>query len=270
MKKKIVNFVSHLMPGAFTNIAYGKLTNPQVRKLRDNELRILRQSKSKDFEFKDFKIKTYEWGDDGEVVLLIHGWEGQAGNFSDLVLKLLKSGYKVRAFDGPSHGYSTKGRTSLLEFSELIGVLIKKYNVKKLISHSFGGVATTFALWNNPNIEIEKYVLLTTPDRFLDRIDDVIQQNGISKRVKTRLIEKFETETNYKVETLNVSDFVKGIKVSKALIIHDKNDKVIPIKQSRNVYKNWANSEFKEVEGTGHFRILRTENVLESVLEFIK
>jgi len=69
MKKTIVNLASYLVPGPFTKIAYSKLTNPQVRKLRDNELTILDQANTIDFDFKGFTIKTYEWGDKGEVIL---------------------------------------------------------------------------------------------------------------------------------------------------------------------------------------------------------
>lgn len=270
MRKKLVNIVSSTFPSFFTKVAYDKLSNPQIRKLRENELLILKQSKSTVLDFEGFKIKIYEWGEEGEEVLLIHGWEGQAGNFSDLINKLLEKGFKVIAFDGPSHGFSSKGKTSLLEFSALVGELISKYKVKKLISHSFGGVATTYALFKNPALEIEKYALLTTPDKFSERIEDVMQQYGISSKVKTRLVEKLERENDFKVESLSVSEFVKTIKVEKSLIIHDKNDKVIPIYQSKNVHKNWANCEFEEIEDTGHFRILRTEKVINRVIDFLK
>lgn len=67
----------------------------------------------------------------------------------------------------------------------------------------------------------------------------------------------------------NVSSFVREIKVSKSLIIHDKNDKVIPIEQSNNVYQNWNVCNFKEIEGTGHFRILRNNEVAELVINFM-
>ena len=56
---------------------------------------------------------------------------------------------------------------------------------------------------------------------------------------------------------------MKNINVDKALIIHDKKDTVIPISRSRNVNNNWKVSEFFEVEGTWHFRILITKHVLE-------
>ena len=91
----------------------------------------------------------------------------------------------------------------------------------------------------------------------------------ISEKIKVNLIKKLETESGINANTLNVSDFVKKINVIDALILHDKNDKVIPIDRSLNVHNNWPQSKFEEIEGTGHFRILRTDNVLDKVIEFI-
>ena len=122
MKKKIVHFLSNLFPSIFTTLAFNQLTNPQVKKLRENELAILNKAIQEDFQFKNFNIKTYKWGTGQDSVLLIHGWEGQAGNFSDLVEKLTQRNFTVYAFDGPSHGYSSKGGTSLFEFSELVEI----------------------------------------------------------------------------------------------------------------------------------------------------
>ncbi len=116
---------------------------------------------------------------------------------------------------------------------------------------------------------IDSYVLLTTPDKFSERIDDVSQEVGITEAVKNKLIRRLENETNLKVLDLNVSDFVKKINVKKSLIIHDKKDKVIPIQRSKNVHKNWPNNIFEEIEGTGHFPILRTEKVIDRALNFI-
>lgn len=269
MKKNLVRIASNLFPSVITSFAYDQLTNPQVRKLRKNELSTLDNSQKEDFKFKEFNIKLYTWTGGEKKVLLIHGWEGQAGNFSDLIELFLENGYTVHSFDAPSHGFSSKEGTSLFEFSELVGILIKKHKVKLLVSHSFGGVATTYALFNNTDIEIEKYVLLTTPDKFTERIDDVSEMVGINEKVKNRLIKRLEKETRISVKSLNVSEFVKTINVQNALIIHDKNDKVIPISRSKNVHNNWNTSEFKEVEGTGHFRILRTKHVLNTVIDYL-
>ena len=270
MKKTVIRIASFLFPNTITSFAYNQLTNPQIRKLRENELITLDKAEKETFKFKDLDIQLYSWKGDEKKILLIHGWEGQAGNFSDLIEALLKKNYTVFSFDGPSHGFSSKGRTSLFEFGELVGKLIKKFQVNELISHSFGGVATTYALFNNKDIEIEKYVLLTTPDKFTERINDVSEMVGITDKVKTKLIQRLESESKLDVTTLNVSEFVKNINVKKSLIIHDKNDKVIPIARSKNVHDNWKESEFKEVSGTGHFRILRTEKVIEDVINYLE
>ncbi len=265
MRKQLVRTLSVLFPGIVTSFAYNQLTNPQVRKLRKNELATLNRAKKEILKFGDFDIQLYSWEGGKKTILLIHGWEGQAGNFSDLVEELLRNDFTVYAFDAPSHGFSTKGKTSLFEFTELVGLLIRKFQVKNLISHSFGGVATTYALYNNPELEIDKYVLLTTPDKFRERIDDVASTVGVTDKVKNRLIRKLEMEIGKDVNDLNVSSFVKDINVRQSLIIHDKNDKVIPVKISRRVSENWQESEFTEVEGTGHFRILRSNEVIEIV-----
>lgn len=269
MKKTLIKALSILFPNQIVNFAYHQLTNPQIKKLRDNEIEILEKAQKEIFKFKEFDIQTYIWKGGTDKILLIHGWEGQAGNFSDIIQKLVEKNYTVYAFDAPSHGLSTKGKTSLFEFTELVGLLIQKFEVSKLISHSFGGVATTFALFNNKELKIDKYVLLTTPDKFLERIEYVSQQVGITEKVKNKLIKRIEKETNFEVKNLNVSDFVKSITVNKALIIHDKDDKIILIHQAKNVYKNWKNCEFMEIENTGHFRILRTSFVIEKTLKFL-
>lgn len=269
MKKTFVKILSTLLPNQVANFAYNQLTNPQIKKLRPNELEVLDTAQKENLKFQDFDIQLYTWLGGPDKVLLIHGWEGQAGNFADLIQKLREKNYTIYAFDAPSHGFSSKGKTSLFEFTELVSMLIRKFDVSKLVSHSFGGVATTYALFNNLDLKIKKYVLLTTPDKFLERIEDVSEQVGITEKVKNILINRLENETSLKVNSLNVSEFVKTINVDKSLIIHDKKDTVIPINRSKNVHKNWKNCEFVEVEGTGHFRILRTNSVLEKTVEFL-
>jgi len=271
MHKKIIRFLSFLLPRLVSSLAYRTLMNPQVRKLRKHELDFLAQAEKRIIKHRGLDIQTYRWGNAlDEKILLIHGWEGQAGNFTDVVQKLLESQYYILAFDAPSHGFSSKSKTSLFEFGDFVEYIIKDFNCKKLISHSMGGVMTTYALFKNQDLRIDKYVLLTTPDKFTEKISLLINDLGISKKVETLLINKIESEMEVNVRELNVSNFVKNINVKKALIIHDKNDQVIPISQPRNVNANWKESQLIEIEGTGHFRILRTEEVIKSVVEFLK
>lgn len=269
IRKQLTLLISSLFPNKFADIALSKLGNPQIVKLRQNEEITLNKATQNNIPFKGFSLKTYHWKGNGDTILLIHGWEGQAGNFSDLIEKLITLDFNIYAFDAPAHGYSSKGETSISDFTESVGLMIEKSNAKKLISHSFGGVATTYALFKNQHLHIDKYALLTTPDKFTERIDDVIQQVGIANNVKEILISKLKETVGTDLDMLSVSEFVKNINVAKALIIHDKNDKLIPIERSLNVHHNWNESEFITIEGTGHFRILRTESVINQVVDFL-
>lgn len=269
MNKTFVKLFSAFFPSLIANVAYKRMTIPQLKKLRLDQLEVLNNAEKESVLFNDFNIQTYKWQGGQNKVLLIHGWEGQAGNFADLVKRLVKHDYTVFAFDGPSHGFSSKGRTSIFEFTELVGVLIRKFKVVKLVSHSFGGVATTFALFNNLDLKIERYVLLTTPDKFIERIQDVSAQIGITEHVQNKIIKRLEVETSLDIRHVGVSDFVKKINVSQALIIHDIRDKVIPINRSRNVCNHWKVCKMVEVEGTGHFKILKSKSVLDLTIAFL-
>ncbi|MFW5760495.1 MAG: alpha/beta fold hydrolase [Cyclobacteriaceae bacterium] len=272
MKKRFIKAASELFPEQFARLAYHQITNPQVKKLRPHELKVLEQARQENVTYKGYRIQTYVWNENaiGDEILLIHGWEGQAGNFADIIERLIQLDFKIYSFDGPSHGFSSQAPTSLFEFTIMAGSLIREYAVKKLISHSFGSVPVTYSLMTHPELQLEKYVLLTTPDKFTERIDQVAYQVGFSVKTKEKLIQLIEKETKMKISKLNVSEFVKNIKVDQALILHDAKDKVIPISQAENVHRNWTQSSFKKVKGTGHFRILRDPAVIEEVVGFLK
>ncbi len=250
-------------------MAYRQITSPQVHKLREHEMEVLEKAEQSDYLFEDYTIKLYTWSGGTDQVLLIHGWEGQAGNFAELIDRLLDQGYTIHAFDAPSHGFSSKGPSSLFEFTQLVGIMIRKFNVKKIVSHSFGAVACTYALSQNLDIQIDRYVLMTTPDKFSERIDDVARWVGINRKVKHRLIQQLKDNYQMDVADLNVSEFVQKINVDQSLILHDVDDKVIPIERAENVTNHWPEAKLIKIEGTGHFRILRTEEVLQQALDFL-
>ena len=60
MKRKLVGLASNLFPNLIANYAYKQLTNPQVRKLRENELNTLDKAKKEKFKFKLYPTETAE------------------------------------------------------------------------------------------------------------------------------------------------------------------------------------------------------------------
>ena len=272
MKKKIIRITSSIFPTAFANFAYKKLTRPQSNRLKQNDIVNMDSSIKSRITFKSAEIQIYEWNSgDKPLVLLVHGWEGQAGNFSGIIARLVAANYSVITFDGPSHGLSSKNKgTSLFEFAELVGVIIEKYNVTQIVSHSFGGIATIYSLSQNPSLIIENYVLLTTPNKFLDRIDTVAKEIGISNRVKKKLINRLESELKIDLSKISVAALSKNVNVKNALILHDEFDKVIRLQESQAVNEAWSASALEVIQGTGHFKILKSEFVHNRIISFLE
>ena len=269
MIKKVLWVIARLFPAIFVRKAYQYLTTPMVFKIRPHETEVLNQAEKDIFSFNDFDIQLYRWGTGSTTVLLVHGWEGHAGNFADLVPHLLAKNFSILAFDGPSHGASSKGETSSFEFTDLVTALIKKFEPQHLISHSFGSVAALIATGSHPELKLEKYVGVTVPNKLRERLEEIANYLGLPYVVVTRLIEKIETNHDIKVDKVNVQDYAPVSSFQKALLLHDVSDRVLPVERSKEVASNWPIATFEEVHNTGHYRILRTPEVLDRIVNFL-
>ncbi len=264
---KTLDFVA---PSLSARIAYWFLSNPQKRKLRKFEQATLDEAEKGVYKYKDFDLQTYLWNRNSEKkALVVHGWEGQAGNFGAIVPVLVEEGFRVESFDAPSHGNSSKGNTSIMDYVEVVKQFIEKDEYELIISHSFGSVATIFAL-SESGKNVQNYILLTSPNRFEDRVQMVIDYLGLTDRTKNAFIKLFKRKTGYDPLKLNADEFCKKINAEKVTFIHDKADKAVPIEWSRQIHENWKDSKLIEIANTGHFKMLWSKNILELIRDLIK
>lgn len=252
-----------LLPSVASNIAYKFMSNPRVHKLRQFEEEALSTARHSRVKFKKFEIQSYQWGDENNpTIFLIHGWEGQAGNFGALINILLDKGYHIVAFDGPSHGKSTKKNTSMFEYADFISSMFPKYNPSAIISHSFGSVTAVFALTENPEVMVNQWFLVTTPFNFKDRIRDIKRTLGVTDRTVSRLIKKIESSTNQRIDEMNMQFMASKLSsVRETTIIHSKSDRVIPISDARASQKAIPESTLIELEKMGHYGILWSDEL---------
>ena len=83
------------------------------------------------------------------------------------------------------------------------------------------------------------------------------------------IIIKIEAEHPIKVDEINVEDYAQKSSVEKALLLHDTNDRVLPVEKSREVTRKWPAASIIEVTETGHYKILGAEKVLDKVMDFL-
>ncbi len=259
--------------------AYALMSAPRAFKLKEMERQTLEKATVSDFRFENFLTKRYLWesqervdgggAGEGKRVLLIHGWEGNAGNFGALVKMLTAEGCTVIAYDAPAHGQSSRAPVSMFKFGHFVTATLPDADPDYIITHSFGGVALVHALIQSPQVTIDKVVMITTPDRFEDRVNQFFDLFGFSPETRAQIYALAKAETGQEITELSVSRRCRDTHVTEALIIHDRDDKVIPIAWSRRVADAWPVAKLIEVEGTGHYRILWDQQTAQIIQKFL-
>jgi len=255
-----------------SRIAYKFMSNPRIRKLRDSEEKILSKSTMERIAYKNFKIQKYQWGNQNhKTALLIHGWEGQAGNFASIVDVLVQKKYNVVAFDAPAHGKSSISKTNMFEFAEFLEIQFPILNPHLIISHSFGSVNTATIFRNNPDFNLDMWIMVTTPYRFLTRVNEISNHLRIKDKAKTELIKRIQNDTNENINQLDMAVYCKELSnVRNAIIVHSKTDKVLPIEGAREVAKVFEKGELIELDNLGHYSILWSDELNKIILQNIK
>ncbi len=91
------------------------------------------------------RVVGEEWGGEGPPVYLVHGWGGgQRPHLAMFVKPLVEAGYRVVAFDLPSHNESdpgelAPGRTTATECADAIAAVIETHGpAHAVVAHSLG------------------------------------------------------------------------------------------------------------------------------------
>lgn len=243
------------------------MSNPRVRTLRKSEESILNTAFLKQLTYNDFSLIQYEWGkENNKTAFLVHGWEGQTANFTSLIPTLLEANYRVVSIDAPSHGNSSIGPTNMFEFAEVLKHYFKKEKPDLVVSHSFGSVNAARVLRLLPEFNLSLWLIVTTPNNFKSRINEMAAKFKLSQSVKQKLINNIQKDVNENINNLNMVTFCSNLKnVNKALIVHSRLDKVLPVEGAREVNAAFKQSNMIELDNYGHYSILWSEE-LKSIL----
>ncbi|MGS0527883.1 alpha/beta hydrolase [Zobellia nedashkovskayae] len=264
--KKAIGILQKISPKLTAKIAFKFISKPINREMRSFEKSIIDTAEKSSIQFKKFDIKTFKWGNGKKKALVVHGWGGRAANFGTIIPKLIDNGYEVTGFDAPCHGASTKRKTSFFEISDVVKLFLQKEKYDLVITHSMGSAFTLLAM-SNLKYKINQIIVLTTPNRFLEFIGAAVLHFGLTPKTTKLLIRKVRKTSGYEPMTLKTSEFIKNVEMKFITFIHDKADKIIAINTSKRVSKSVKTSDFIEIEGTGHFKMLWSKKVVELITD---
>lgn len=232
------------------------------------------------------KVQCYAWVPVDEKgkprkptgrILLCHGWEGYALNFSLLVSKALQAGYEVHAFDHLAHGHSDgtlSGLPVVLETLLTVAAYVTKtYGaLDVLVGHSLGGAGAAWAVAHQA-IAPKRLVLLA-PFYDTHTLSSLwAKAHFLSENIRAALQKGLEDDTGKKFADFMpdaLAPLLNAQSHLSVMIVHDKSDKITAFKHSARMATLGQRVTLHEVRKLGHIEILANEDCTNAVMDFVQ
>jgi pimeloyl-ACP methyl ester carboxylesterase len=260
--------LSRISPSGAAAVAEQVFLTPKRRSRPADENRVLEEAYPFKLPSKHGDLAAWGWGDDGGPrVLLVHGWEGRGAQLGPLVGPLTEVGFRVVAFDAPAHGDSPGQHSSLVHFADAVEAAAHALGpLYGVVAHSMGGPAT---LWASRSRSIAaRLVLVAPPLDIRDFTRSLSRTLGLPEEVRERIHVRLEARFGVGADALR-SDRLAGKVRGPALVLHDENDREVPIACGEAIARALPGSTMVRTQGLGHQRILRDPQAIETITRFL-
>jgi pimeloyl-ACP methyl ester carboxylesterase len=244
------------------------LTPPRPRDAAATALDLI-DARSGRVEHKGRHIATWRWGSsDAPAVLLAHGWGGNAAQMRAFVFPLLSAGFRVIAYDQPAHGVSEGRLTGLPDFADVLTEVVWHHgDVRAVIGHSLGATAAALALALK-KVDLRRIVLVSPPSDLVGYSRRFARWHWIPEPVRDAMQAAIEERYGLRWSELELPRLAPRLD-ARALVIHDRGDRVVPWKQGEQFARHWRGARLMSTEGLGHGRILHDDAVTQAAADFL-
>jgi pimeloyl-ACP methyl ester carboxylesterase len=213
-------------------------------------------------------VMVYTYGYSKRKVLLVHGWSGRGTQLYKIADKLLENGFMTISFDTPAHGKSPGNFTMMTEFIATSKYLEEKFGPFEIaIGHSLGGMAVLNSL--KRFLSVKKAVIIGSGDIISDIIKSFVKKLDLSNKLVEKMKQIFLKKYGEDIDNYSASIAAIDVKIP-VLVIHDTEDKEVPVECAYNIRKNLSFGEILITNGLGHTRILKDNIVIDRIIEFIQ
>lgn len=221
------------------------------------------------------RIAGQSWGA-GPLVYLVHGWGGCRAHMAVFVKPLVAAGYRVIAFDLPSHndsepGALAPGRSTIVECAEAVRAVIAEHGpAHAVIGHSLGAKAAALAVARGA--AAGKLVFLAPMGEFSWYLDVFAERHNFGRRIRDRLHRRLDKRLGMPLLDTDIAKLAAHVGDRPLLVIHDPDDPDALYSESEEIVQVWPNARLETTKGLGrlaHYRILRHRPAIVAGVEFI-
>jgi len=214
-------------------------------------------------------VAAWEWNEAGPqgTALLVHGWSGTATHLGRYVAPLVAEGFHVVAVDLPAHGQSPGSFATVVSLARAVAALGRRLRPRVAVAHSLGATATTLAL--TQGLRLERVVLLAPPVELPPYFTHFATQVGLSPSMQARVLAGIERRVGVSLEQLELCRHAPQLGETQALIVHDRDDAVVPHASGEALARAWPGAQLLETSGLGHDGVRRDASVVETGVAFL-
>jgi pimeloyl-ACP methyl ester carboxylesterase len=266
----IGKFLQFFIPPLATKYAIRLFATPIRYKTPEREKMMAKSAQKKLILIPNLKkeVMVYTYGYSKRKVLLIHGWSGRGTQLYKIADKLLENGFMTISFDAPAHGNS-KGKTTMMnEFIATAIYLQEKYGPFEIaIGHSLGGMAVLNGV--KGDLKINKAITIGAGNIITDIITVFVNKLEFKLKMVLNMKLYFFKKFGEDIDNYSASTAARDVKIP-TFVIHDSDDKEVDVSSAYNIRQNLEKGELLITNGLGHTRILKDNQVVNRIVEFIK
>ncbi|GAB5382695.1 MAG: alpha/beta fold hydrolase [Aliiglaciecola sp.] len=211
-------------------------------------------------------VSAIVWGQ-GTPILLMHGWEGRATQMAGFIEPLTRQGFQLIALDAPAHGRSLGNQSHPMRFVESMRLAEETYGpFYAVIGHSMGGGCSIYCALEG--MQVEKVISIAGPANFKRVSRRFANFIGMSQSVIKRFVEGVEKTVGIPFAQIDLVARAAELK-QPLLLVHDSDDKEIPISDAQQLAHAVENSTLVCMQGLGHRKIMRDSVMIDTVVNFI-
>lgn len=262
-----LNTLAHILPKTAAEQGFKLFCRPFRAPLKDYHKKFLNTADQFSFEHDGVVIQGYRWGSGEKKILFVHGWQSHSFRWKVYVDSLSKNDYTLYAIDAPGHGLSGGSFLTVPYYSAVIQQLIGSLGtIHTLVGHSLGCFAALHAFYEQPNLPVDKLVLMAPPGEASDFMLFYKNTLKLSDKVIDLIKIHFEKVIKKPITFFVTPVFAKNVSIP-GIIIHDKTDVETPYKYAELISMQWPQSKLITTEGLGHN--LKSAEVVKEIINYI-
>ncbi|MES3001650.1 MAG: alpha/beta hydrolase [Pseudomonadota bacterium] len=206
----------------------------------------------------------------GPVVLLVHGWGGQARQMLALADTLAQHGMKPMLLELPAHGRSAGSVSNLPQFARAIEyatarLLQSGHTLRAVVAHSLAANAAAYAV--SRGLPVQRLVLLAPPASPREYTRLFAHVFGLSEDTRASMQKRIEAREGILMPQFEPDAVGPRIRVP-TLVVHDREDSINRFADGVAFAHAIRGAELVATQGLGHRKLLKDAEVIGKVAIF--